>query len=77
MQIIYQKGKSNNQIRQPHIASMTTVCQHPSHHTSQNLRSRVRQKLVLGVFLCLSIAMIGVALTRISAYRLRGGMDLT
>lgn len=38
---------------------------------------KLRQKLVLGIFLCLSIAMVVVALTRISAYRLRGVIDLT
>ena len=38
---------------------------------------KTRQKFVLGAFLCLSLVMIIVALTRISAYRLRGVIDLT
>lgn len=38
---------------------------------------QLRQKLVIGVFLCLSTAMVVVALIRISAYGLRGNIDLT
>ena len=38
---------------------------------------KFRQKFVLGIFLCLSTVMAVVALTRISAYRLRGVIDLT
>lgn len=40
-------------------------------------KMQLRQKLVIGIFLCLSTAMVVVALTRISAYRLRGIIDLT
>lgn len=38
---------------------------------------KLQQKMILGVFLCLSFVMVVCALTRISAYRLRGVIDLT
>lgn len=38
---------------------------------------KLKQKFVLGVFLCLSFVMVVCAVTRISAYRLRGVIDLT
>jgi hypothetical protein len=38
---------------------------------------RLSQKLSLSVFLCLSIVMAIAALTRMSAYRIRGVLDIT
>ena len=43
-------------------------------HKSQ---MKMPQKLSLGVFLCLSVVMIIVAVTRMSAYRIHGILDLT